>query len=604
MWKRLRKGSLTPNKWLHIDQVMLNTVRWCGAYLCGMGEQWGGGKFIWAGMGEILETFFSRKMFLLRDVLQLVEWKIDVKNECHVSMNIYELASHGPTFYSELTGAMSTAYGTGYDEYLVGQTSSVNLYSFEFNSLIGSYPTSYEKRRGRNRESLNVGLAHSVVLAKHLGVEKLKRIREYCNHYRVPLGSIRRNAFRIIHEQTDSGKLDTEIWAMLESIRCNIPLFLYRMQALALWEEATSWRVLQPSAHQDIWNSIECAKLFRTENEEKVLHKPPHGVNIFDYCAEWTKQHIRSKSSLGVILETVRNFLAEWITESVREPVWETEITKYCFEFNLDEASDLFEPENEGFRMYPQHRLIWIFQRELQREVAQMRNKDENLPGNGALIILFWLGFPLLNIVKMQDAEGSSCTHASQDRIQEARTVSSSNIHSSVDVSVQYWRAWTILAPQNVSLVFRVDLSNRRVSLRMHIHEGDARFKWQDWVDAAMGYMKGLEEKGDGDSGYGRQILRVDLRKPIVELCPLRMNLYGMNPVVQKTNTARAWTGWPAFDVRICMFEFEQCLAACDVNMMGECVPHHEIKRVENMIEAMKSEENEDMSGSMQHSED
>ncbi len=606
IWNGLRKGSLTPSRWLRTDRVMLNTVRWCGAYLCGMGDHWGGENFT-EGSGEILEKFFSDEMCLMRRVLQFVEWNIELKNNGHRIMNIYELASQGPTYLAELSGEMSTAYGTGLDSYVVDTTFNVSLYSFEFNSLIGSYPTNDKKPNSRNRESVRVGLAHSVILAKHLGVEKLKAIREYYNHYRVPLGSIRKNAFRVLYEQMNNGKPDAKIETMFESIRSTIPLFPFRMQALALWEEGTNWRVLQASAHQDIWNTLACFKSIRIKSDENVLRNLAHKVNIFDYCARWSRTHINSKGSRGVILETVRTFLAKWIAGSGREPVWEADFPNDIFEYSLGENSELFEEKNEGYLMYPQRRLIWVFQRELQRKVAEIAKKDENLPANAALITLFLLGFPLLSIVRVQDAEVNA--QSSPQREQEESTVYSVNRHSNVDVSVQLWRAWTILAPQQISLIFRVDLSKCKASLKLENDSSETQFRWQDWVDAAMGYMKGLEKERNGELiylkgfeedkksqlGYGRRIVRPDLLKPLVDMCPLRVDESAIEPVLEKTSTVRVWTGWSAFDVQICKFEFDQLFAASYVNVKGGWTSEREVERVEELIEAMKPKESKHM---------
>lgn len=79
-----------------------------------------------------------------------------------------------------------------------------------------------------------------------------------------------------------------------------------------------------------------------------------------------------------------------------------------------------------------------------------------------------------------------------------------------------------------------------------------------------MEYMKGFEEGADADIKYERTILRVDLREPMAELCPLSVNNEGS---VKKTDTVRLWMGWLPFDVHVCKFELEQWLAAHDVNL-------------------------------------
>ncbi len=123
----------------------------------------------------MLELFFSEEMIPIRDALRPVEWSIDVENDSRKILSIDGLGNeHGDI---ELSGAMSIAYGTGSCQYSVQNTYNVKIYSFEFNGLISSYPASENEWWGGNRESITIGLAHSVLLAKYLGAEKLKGIR-------------------------------------------------------------------------------------------------------------------------------------------------------------------------------------------------------------------------------------------------------------------------------------------------------------------------------------------------------------------------------------------------------------------------------------------
>ncbi len=267
--------------------------------------------------------------------------------------------------------------------------------------------------------------------------------------------------------------------------------------------------------------------------------------------------------------------------------------------------------------MLRERRLIWVCQRELQKIVAQARSEDENLPGNAALIMLFILGFPCLRVEKVQDGEIN--VQESQYEVQEGSVSSSSNRERSVDLNVQVWHVSTVLAPQDISLMLRLDLRKRTVSLRLRKSNSDERFLWQRWVDAAMGYMKGAEDGGNGDCGYGRQIVKADLRKPMVEMCPLRFvedELYppsvdenGIETAVKKTSRTRVWLGWPVFDVKICKFEMEQWLAACDVNVNRNNGYEErekaelEVERAEREIERIVRAEEEDMESSTQDGE-
>ncbi len=603
MWNGLKKGSFEPIVWLRTDQPMLNTVRWSGAFLCGMGGHWGIDKYGVRGDAELLEKFFSDEMYDLREVLQFVEWKIEVENGSCEILSIDGLGNEDERV--ELTGEMCAAYGTGCS-YTPKSTWNVDLYSFEFSSLVGSYPAGETKFIGGNRECVTVGLAHSVILAKHLGVEKLKAIRQYYDDHQVPKGRTRENAFQLLNKQMSRRIADdTPIWMIFRSDVIKIPLFPYRMQAVALWEKAANWRVLQASAHADRWMSLRRPQTRSNENEERILDIARREVNTFDYCAEWTTQRIVGRGMLGVLIETARTFLAEWIVASAREPNWEPEVPKNWFEFGLGEIRVCLNYEEMGFTPL-EDRLIWVCQRELQKLVTETRSEDENLPGNAAMVMLFMLGFPFLRMEKVQEAE--ICIQ-SQEEVHEESVSSSSNRERSVDVNVHVWRVSTALAPQDISLMLRLDLTKRTVSLRLRNSGSDGRFLWQDWVDAVMGYMKGAEERGDDDLGYGRQIMRPDLRKPIVELCPLRVDEDGIEAVVKKTKTARIWEGWPMFDVGICKFEMDQWLAACDVKVNRDSgfrereKTEYEVEQAEQEIERIVQAEREDVESSTQDSE-
>ncbi len=357
-WEKMRsgvkQGKFTPSYWLRTDRVVLNTIRWGGAYLCGMGERWSvhsldnhGGRSD-KEYGEILSAFFSKEMEAVIGILQRVEWDTNGENDVQGFLSIHRLR-RDPSV--ELTGEMSSAYGNHDTSYDAHDTSTVDVYSFEFNSLVSSYPTTDKKVRSiSNRERIGVGLVHSVLLAKHLGVEKLKGIRHYYDRHCMSEGPIHRNAFNLLLQQTDSRiPDDSKLWEMIEGLDYQIPIFPYRMQMVALWDKATNWRVLQASAHQDIENSKDWEDKMPIDDEEQIPNNSLHQVNILDYCAKWTseriaesiiqrKRHTRVKGPAGVVMETVRTFLAEWITSNALDPNWEPEIPTVSVEFNAEET--------------------------------------------------------------------------------------------------------------------------------------------------------------------------------------------------------------------------------------------------------------------------
>ncbi len=155
----IKNRRIAPSRWLQTDRVILSTVRWSGAYLCGMGELWSvysadshGDRRSDEEYGEILEAFFSRVMKDARGILQRVEWVMNLENRGHEFFSI-QRDEHFEQL--ELCGEMSAAYGNRETSYRVSDTSAVDVYSFEFDSLAVSYPTAgKEIRRISNRERI------------------------------------------------------------------------------------------------------------------------------------------------------------------------------------------------------------------------------------------------------------------------------------------------------------------------------------------------------------------------------------------------------------------------------------------------------------------
>ena len=171
MWSELKKGSFDPSRWLRTDRMMPNTVRWSGAFLCSMGGHWGVDKYGFRKNLDSFGAFFSEEMEDVLKALQLVEWNIEMENCNNEILSIIGIGNkHGVV---ELTGEMCTAYGTVFRHYNAERTHNVDLYSFEFNSLISSYPVRENKYETGNRECVQVELEHSILLTKHLGVEAL-----------------------------------------------------------------------------------------------------------------------------------------------------------------------------------------------------------------------------------------------------------------------------------------------------------------------------------------------------------------------------------------------------------------------------------------------
>ena len=437
-------------------------------------------------------------------------------------------------------------------------TETVDFYSFEVESLVSSYPAHGHPVLSSDRDCLPASLAHSVILAKHLGVEKLRGIRRYYEQYQMPKWGILRKALKLYMKQTVWDCSDeSEIIKMLrDGLSTSIPLFPYRMQLVALWEQETNWRVLQASAHADAHWSLSEIDLTPLHQLDK---KP---CNTFDYYSNIAQNEFVGATHpgcTGVVLESVRSLLGEWQMKTAQEVEWEPAVPLECFEFPiprniLQGCSDMF-----GLR----ERMIWVCQEALQREVVRISNEDRNLPSSSALIMLFLLGFPDLHMDAVDDSEVE--THWSNTDASECNPSSSRSHHSvNLNVSNRRWKVTTNLAPQDIWIEIRMDVNIQRCWVGLKTGVEISRFVWQDWVDAAMGFMAEYNGRGGGKVKYERKIRRADLRDGMVKLCPLRTD---DEERVVETSIVGVWMGWPPFDVGICKYEMEQWLKAFNIDL-------------------------------------
>ena len=405
---------------------------------------------------------------------------------------------------------------------------------------------------------------HSVILAKHMGVEKLKGIRRYYERYQIPKGGILGKAMKLLWKQSrldDSDQSETVKMFCTGSSRL-IPLFPYRMQLVSLWEQENNWRVLQASAHVDIYNSLWCTKT-RFTPLHQVDTKPN---NLFDHYSNIARNVLKEDKLLGcagTVLESVRSFLAKWEMETMQEIDWEPVVPMEYLEFStprniVDGCGDENEDdENPGL----QRRMIWICQQALQREVSRIPSGHQNLPSNNALIMLLLFGFPILQMEKVDESDVKvydSNSHTCEDDASPSRP------HHTLNLSNRTWKVTSDLAAQDIWIEIRIDLDAQRCQVGLKKGDDVSRFVWQDWVDAAMGFMAGYNYRGGGKGEYERRIRRADLRDTIVKLSPLRT---GEDERVIKTSLVEVWMGWPPFDVHICKFEMEQWLNACDIDL-------------------------------------
>ena len=114
----------------------------------------------------------------------------------------------------------------------------------------------------------------------------------------------------------------------------------------------------------------------------------------------------------------------------------------------------------------------------------------------------FLLGFPNLYMDAADDSEVE--THDNNTDVC-ASNMSSSRTHHSVNVSKRTWKFTTNLAPQDIWIEIRTDPGMQRNSVRLKKGNEISRYVWQDWVESAMGFMAGYNERGGGKIEIGAQ---------------------------------------------------------------------------------------------------
>ena len=331
---------------------------------------------------------------------------------------------------------------------------------------------------------------------------------------------------------------------------------------VSLWEQEINWRALQASTHSDICNS-----LGYTKTKFTPLHQDDTKPNnMFDHCSNIARNAFKEDGEpgcAGTVLESVRSFLAEWQMKNMRGADWEPVVPMEYLEFSTPRnILDGCGGENEEDENRVLHiRMIWVCQQTLQREVSRTLNGHQNLPSNNTLIMLLLFGFPLLQMEKVDESDVEvydTNNHACED------DASPSQPHHTLNLWNRTWKVTTELAAQDIWIEIRIDLDAQKCHVGLKKGDDVSRFVWQDWVDAAMGFMAGYNYRDGGKGEYERRIRRADLRDTIVELSPLRTD---EDERGIETSIVGVWMRWPPFDVHICKFEMEHCLNACDIDL-------------------------------------
>ncbi len=592
IWNSLKRGRWAPNEWLRSDHVWLSTVRWCGAFLCSMGMDWS-----CQVNADTLKRFFSSE---LRDTLFFLDcttWNIEEDESVAADESNDKMErNNGDIIEKDLkTFSMDEMYDShglkvsalgcaAYDTPIPSSNDkrdSYLAYSFEFNSLCGSFPTNKNNPWNSLREDIAVELVDCLLLVKHMGVQKLRRIKRSYGRATFLNDKMWNAAFKFLLEQCGASKVlkDNSMADMFSELD-RIPIFPSRLQMMTLWDKCPNKRVLQASVHND-----NDAALFMdgdpadvSDQVEEFCGGPKDVYDYYKDIGRLVAKHYGKRIVCGVVAESVRSFLADWLTSSGHEPSWEPVVpTDYELEFRVSQY--ILGEKLQGRKT---DRLLWECQRALHTEIARTYRGHEDLPSSAPLMMLFILAFPQVSIEEIVNEENGyeiiavnpnsgDCDGKKSDE----STSTSSSSHCEVNVSERVLRLWAEFVPSDVTVLIRQNLVTSQATLKLTSKCHDARFIWDDWVNAMVGFMKGMmlykEETPKRDdidyqpANVGMFPLhRVNLREPMLELCPLHMK---PNGTVFQSDIVRVWTGWPPFDWRVCQFEVDQWLGAFDLDL-------------------------------------
>ena len=529
-----------PINWCTTRSPTLCTLRWAGSFLCTYGVPWRSSV-----KKETLERLFTGAQQSLSALLSVTFESVQEKDKvAPFSLTVAFRKESG----IELAGV---AYNSIIKNYVPDKTFRERIH--QFNNLVSTYDACSDTNNNRN--NLLVELVDSVVIAKHLSRERLVEIRRSSKALTFPTDLMLKKAWQFLLFQC--GELHPTTCKNIQD-PASIPDFPWKRMMYPLWDRDTNWRVLQATAHADIYTAL---KLGCDKKEVEVSSE----IHTFDrYQLLGTRKCFQAHQSTSglpmrptaVVLETVRSFFAENLVSTSQlsfcEPdrVWDPDLPTDTFSVCLSDqvVSHLKQKLTDDIKM----RIVWECQLALQRSIAgDQVATHQNLPASAQLIMLFILGYPCISVYYAMDQIWSESMNKSFR----------SNIII-IDPAV---------APK--SIVVEVHLGKRddrcNATLKLRGNASNCKFEWHDWINSAMGFLKGCDFWSASNrldyncrciEGYpntsfrqSRTISRTDVRN---------MSFITFSPpereIPELPGDIHIWTGWPIFDVRICQFEMKQ----------------------------------------------
>lgn len=145
------------------------------------------------------------------------------------------------------------------------------------------------------------------------------------------------------------------------------------------------------------------------------------------------------------------------------------------------------------------------------------------------------------------------------------------------------------LAPQDIHVRVQRDKIDGNTIMKLVAGSLEDIFIWEDWIDAAMGFIKGVDSLKFSE-------YEIRWRKRTPWKCDLSKTFLDI-PKESKPHflpcDIRVYIGWPLFDIKLAQFEMNQFMKAAGLlNVFGEVVQSEGEFWVANVYEEVgKAEE-------------
>lgn len=351
-----------------------------------------------------------------------------------------------------------------------------------------------------------------------------------------------------------------------------VPDFPWGDLMVPLWDVRTNWRVLQASVHLD--NCVLADLPLKSVRPVKCEHC------YFEHMRRLTSKlnlgHNRIRDSCaGCVMEMVRTSLAGWLyspPDGAHPPDW----------------APILPPESIEFSAFVYQGLLrWECQCLLEESFATMMEAEENFHASPHLIMLFILAYP-----------GIRCSVVPNDQVADIRLEmvpsqsysfmphsSASSLFQSFQVPVEFSDVGDRIsvdqvsgnkfsfsrpfAPQHIEVVVELigDIDKYRIFMKLVAADGVREFYWADWIDAAMGFMKEVDDiVGDRNRPKVPEHV-LNWRKRT----PSKCDYYRSHPEIPHLpGDIRIWAGWPPYGIKVVQFQMNQWLQAVGL-LHGNC---------------------------------